>query len=171
VAIARKCLSAKDDLAELVSEGNMALLRAVEGFDVSRGLKFSTYAWPAIENAIRRRGSVDQKYRNRFGVEFDPAMETGDGGRDKRQTHEQACAGEVARIVASNTAGLTPIELAVIGRRYGLGGAQAMTLSEVSRSVGRTRERVRQIQNQALEKIKQTLQSTYIERNQAACAA
>jgi RNA polymerase primary sigma factor len=156
------------DLSELISDGNLALFRAVEGFDASRGLKFSTYAWSAIENALRRRASRRDR---RAVVEFDPALESGDAPAERREQHEQACAHEVAAIVAWNTAGLTRLERTIIQRRYGLDGSPAMTLDQVCQEVGRTRERVRQVQNRALQKIRRSLLRTYIDRAEPLRAA
>ena len=49
-------------------------------------------------------------------------------------------------------------ERVILKLRFGLGGAKAMTLEEVSRAIGRTRERVRQIQNQALETLRAVIE-------------
>jgi len=48
LAMAKRTRMSDVDFGELVSEGNMALLRAVEKFDIGRGFKFSTYACRAI---------------------------------------------------------------------------------------------------------------------------
>ena len=48
-------------------------------------------------------------------------------------------------------------ERRILEMRFGLGGRKALTLEEVSQEIGRTRERVRQIQNQALAKLKSLL--------------
>ena len=48
-------------------------------------------------------------------------------------------------------------ERVILEMRFGLGGNKALTLEEVSQKIGRTRERVRQIQNQALAKLKNLL--------------
>src|SRR6476646_11600665 len=63
------------DFAEIVSEGNMALIRAVDKFDVGRGFKFSTYACRAILKAFSRTSLKSSKHRTRFPVEFEPDME------------------------------------------------------------------------------------------------
>ena len=48
-------------------------------------------------------------------------------------------------------------ERKILEMRFGLSGSRPLTLEEVSQQIGRTRERVRQIQNQALTKLKQLL--------------
>ena len=52
---------------------------------------------------------------------------------------------------------LDPRERQIIYMRFGLGGTDPMTLDEVSQSIGRTRERVRQLQNSALKKLRKCL--------------
>jgi DNA-directed RNA polymerase specialized sigma subunit len=53
VAVVRKqWLGERAAFADLVQEGNIALWRAILGFDPERGLAFSTYAWRAIERAV-----------------------------------------------------------------------------------------------------------------------
>ena len=155
------------DSLDLVGEGNLALIRAAEAFDVSRGLKFSTYAWTAVIRSLRRNCTVEGKRHQRFGVAYNPELEHGDYVAEQRESCEMSFAGEVARIVRQNQAELTDLEQAVIRYRFGLGGGPEMTLGQVSSHLGRSRERVRQIQNQAMEKIRRRLQETYIERPSA----
>src|SRR5690606_26742148 len=56
LAMAKRTRMSEVDFADLVSEGNMALLRAVDKFDAGRGYKFSTYACRAILKAFSRQG-------------------------------------------------------------------------------------------------------------------
>ena len=54
VSIAKRHVSPVENFFELVSDGNISLMRAVEKFDYSRGLKFSTYAsWAIMKNFAR----------------------------------------------------------------------------------------------------------------------
>src|SRR5262249_61919925 len=54
VSIAKKRVGPTNNFFELVSDGNMSLIRAVEKFDTSRGFKFSTYAsWAIMKNFAR----------------------------------------------------------------------------------------------------------------------
>lgn len=160
LAMAKRVRSADLDFGDLMSEGNMALMRSVDKFDFSRGFKFSTYACRAILKAYSRLGLKAQKYRKHFPVEFDPALERGDhvgAVRAARQTEDVA---EVKTLFDSNRAGLSELERTVIFHRYGLDRpvhAAPMTLEKVGVMVGVTKERVRQIQNKALEKIRRAL--------------
>ena len=57
VSIAKRYVAPANDIFELVSDGNMSLIRAVEKFDVSRGTRFCTYATAAILNKFRSQPS------------------------------------------------------------------------------------------------------------------
>lgn len=177
LAMAKRVRHSEMDFADLISEGNMALLRAIDKFNVSRGFKFSTYACRAILKAFSRSGLKHSQYRQLFPTDFDPALERSDFQRKKFDAHEGDCADEVLRIVRDNRADLTDVERQVIHHRFALnrdeaGGAERreLTLEQVGQIVGLTKERVRQIQNKALEKIRRTLETHYID-GAAACAA
>ena len=154
------------DFTELVSEGNLVLLRAIDKFSVSRNYKFSTYACCAILNAFGRMGKRVTRYRRFFPTEFDPTLERSDFDEVNQQQQEEDCAAEVRCIVDSNRAELTEVEQAVIQHRFPIGQpdtAASMTLQEVGRELGLSKERVRQIQNKALNKIRRSLERNYLD--------
>ncbi len=168
LAMAKRTRMTEMDFADLVSEGNMALLRAVNKFDVSRGFKFSTYACRAILKAFSRMGVSASKYRQLFPTDFDPKLERSDFMESKRAQHEDDCVDEVRVIMTENRADLSDIEQSVIEHRFALGrgrqqpGERPLTLEQVGKIIGVTKERVRQIQNKALDKIRQKLESDYL---------
>lgn len=142
----------------------MALLRAVDKFDAGRGYKFSTYACRAILKAFSRQGMKLSKYRQRFPTDFDPKLEKSNYIESKREGFEKDAAEEVKRIVSENRADLTAVERTVIEHRFGLesGEEKPMTLEQVGQIIGVTKERVRQIQNKAMEKIRVTLEASFL---------
>ena len=157
LAMAKRTRMSEVDFADLVSEGNMALLRSVDKFDCGRGFKFSTYACRAILKAFSRQGMKLSKYRQRFPTDFDPAMEKSNHLELVRRDRELDAAAEVKHIVENNEAELTAVERTVIYHRFGLAGDEnttPLTLEQVGQIIGVTKERVRQIQNKALEKIR-----------------
>ncbi|MHC4416140.1 MAG: sigma-70 family RNA polymerase sigma factor [Planctomycetota bacterium] len=156
LAMAKRTRMSEVDFADLVSEGNMALLRSVDKFDCGRGFKFSTYACRAILKAFSRQGMKLSKYRQRFPTDFDPAMERSNHLELVRRDRELDAAAEVKHIVLSDEAGLTNVERTVIYHRFGLESEEnePLTLEQVGQIIGVTKERVRQIQNKALEKIR-----------------
>ena len=204
LAMAKRTRMHPGDFADLISEGNMALLRAADKFDVSRGFKFSTYACRAILKAFSRQGIKLSKHRSMFPVDFDPKLERSNYQAEKNSAHEDDCADEVRRIVQDNRASLSDVERTVVAARFNVAAPSAyvgpapvkpvfslrenpslaekasedfklpatlrrrdpddkpMTLEQVGKLIGVTKERVRQIQNKALEKIRQTLEDEYL---------
>ncbi len=169
LAMAKRTRMNDVEFSDLVSEGNMALLRAVDKFDVSRGFKFSTYACRAILKAFSRTGVKLSKYRQLFPTDFDPKLEKSDFLQRKRDGVEDDCVDEIRRIIGDNCAELTDLEQSVIEHRFSLSPCQTkkreydpLTLDQVGKIIGVTKERVRQIQNRALEKIRLSLESEYL---------
>jgi RNA polymerase sigma factor (sigma-70 family) len=160
LAMAKRTRLGDVDFAEIVSEGNMALLRAVDKFNVERGFKFSTYACRAILKAFSRTAMKHSKHRTRFPVEFEPDMEQSDWIDKKRDVVEEDCIDELKQIVDRNLADLSDTEQTVIRRRFNWQQQEEtpLTLEEVGKIIGVTKERVRQIQNKALAKIRKLME-------------
>ena len=160
LAMAKRTRLGDVDFAEIVSEGNMALLRAVDKFNVDRGFKFSTYACRAILKAFSRTAMKATKHRNRFPVEFEPDLEKSDWQDKRRDAVEDDCIDELKAIVDRNLADLSNIEQTVIRRRFNWEqqDESRLTLEEVGQLIGVTKERVRQIQNKALAKIRSVME-------------
>ncbi len=168
LAMAKRTRLSNIDFNELISEGNMALLRSVEKFDVSRGFKFSTYSCRAILKSFSRVAMRASRYRGTFPTEFDPAMERSDYVDRMREGIEEDCVDELKEIFLRNLAGLSDVERTVIAERFalgpiaGLGCCGPKTLEQVGVLIGVTKERVRQIQNNALKKMRLALESRFL---------
>ncbi len=160
LAMAKRTRLGDVDFAEIVSEGNMALIRAVDKFNVDRGFKFSTYACRAILKAFSRTALKSNRHRTRFPVEFEPEMEKSDWTDRRRDAVEEDCIDELKAIVDRNLADLSQVEETVIRRRFNWKqeDEHALTLEEVGQIIGVTKERVRQIQNKALMKIRSVME-------------
>jgi len=160
LAMAKRTRLGDVDFAEIVSEGNMALIRAVDKFNVDRGFKFSTYACRAILKAFSRTSLKSSRHRTRFPVEFEPDMERSDWQDRRRDAVEEDCIDELKAIVERNLADLSSVEETVIRRRFNWEQQEesALTLEEVGQIIGVTKERVRQIQNKALAKIRNVME-------------
>lgn len=168
LAMAKRTRLSNIDFNELISEGNMALLRSVEKFDCARGFKFSTYSCRAILKSFSRVAMRASRYRGTFPTEFDPAMERSDYVDRMRQDVAIDCVDEIKEIFLQNLAGLSDVERTVIAERFalgpiaGIGPAAPKTLEQVGTLIGVTKERVRQIQNNALKKMRLALESRFL---------
>jgi RNA polymerase sigma factor (sigma-70 family) len=163
LAMARRSRNNGVELSELVSEGNLALLRCVDKFDAARGFKFSTYACRAILASFSRAGAKAARHRTQFPTPYDPAMERSDHLENKREQIEYECVDELKRILFENSADLSNVERRVLSARFSLGqepkaNTKRRTLDQVGNLLGVSKERVRQIQNRAMIKIRAVLE-------------
>ncbi len=166
LAMAKRTKLVGMDFTELISEGNMALLRSVDKFDCSRGYKFSTYACRAILKSFARVALRTNRYRGRFPVEFDPELEKSDFLEQRREDTKIYCMDRLRDILATASTNeetdLNDIERQVLRARFAIREdteqEKPMTLEEVGKVIGVTKERVRQIQNKALLKLRAALE-------------
>ena len=183
-------------LPDLVSEGGMGLMHAIDGFDVSRGNKFISYAtwWikAYITRAIAQNGSLirlpaNQRQRVRkalkeqargkeIGEDIRELIQLGERGisldsplkNDSKTTLSEVLADtkassseadaeaeNFAAIARDLLAELPEREAKVISAIYGIDQEAPRSLREVGESMGISHERVRQLRDQALRRIRQ----------------
>jgi RNA polymerase primary sigma factor len=153
VSIAKRHAGQADNFFELLSDGNMSLMRAVEKFDYSRGNKFSTYAsWAIMKNYAR--SIPDEKHRRERYVTgndefFDAAPDQRTDEAEIVQAAEQA-SHKVNRLLEY----LDPREREIIRLRAGLDSSEGMTLEKIGEKLGITKERVRQLNVRAMKKLR-----------------
>jgi RNA polymerase primary sigma factor len=202
-------------LQDLIAEGNLGLLRAVEGYDPSMNTRFSTYAafwirqsmrravvntaktvrlpaymaqllteWrrataqlheelgrPPTEEEVARKMKLPPRKLNLIkkairihnggphngpgeeGPSLDELVEDGNG----RAPEAEMMRSEELREVLDHLDRLDPREAAVLRLRFGLSGEDPKTLKEIGERLGLTRERVRQIEAEALAKMNESL--------------
>jgi RNA polymerase sigma factor (sigma-70 family) len=154
VNIAKKHIHQAESLFELISDGNLSLMRAVEKFDFGRGFKFSTYAsWAIIKNFAR--SIPDEKNRReRFVTGHDEVFEIAPDNRGDE--HEALATQERATHSVNRLLEfLEPREREIIRMRAGLDDhAKGMTLEEIGQQFGITKERVRQLNARAMKKLR-----------------
>ena len=200
------------EILDLISEGNIGLLKAIDGYDIDKGYKFSTYAMWWIRQAMSRAiadksrairipvhvhenivliKNTQKSFLQQYGREAtteeleeilnipskkiemlinsiqlpkslsaivgeDGDTTLGDFIEDNRQSVEKEVTNndlinEVQKIVNSLE---NEREKAVLKKRFGLENNQRMTLEEVGKEMGVTRERIRQIESKALKKVR-----------------
>lgn len=153
VSIARKLWHRLTPFDELVGEGNLVLLKAVDKFDYSRGFRFSTYATLSVQRHIFRLQEKARRGRWQEPNIQDDFMEE----LDRRTDSDQPLIHDLKRLDVLLHAApdiLDDREQFVLRERFGLNNARSgKPLREVAEMLGISRERVRQIQIGATDKL------------------
>ena len=145
VSIARKHLRPGLSLMELISDGNLTLMRAVEGFDVHRGNKFSTYATLALMKGFAR--SVPQMLRGNRAVPMEGQLLESLPDRHEGHLRDPLADREQVRVLLSQ---LSERERGVLRAHYGL------DKSATPEKLGLSRLRMRQIEKSAIAKLRRS---------------
>lgn len=144
VSIAKRHAGQTDNFFELLSDGNMSLMRAVEKFDYSRGNKFSTYASWAIMKNFARSIPEEKTRKERYVTGRDELFDVAPDNRtDEHEliTSAEQAAHRVNRLLEH----LSPRDREIVRLRAGLDGSEPKTLEEIGQQLGITKERVRQL--------------------------
>jgi RNA polymerase primary sigma factor len=219
VSIARRFNYGRMPLADLIQEGNIGLIKAVERYDYRRGYRFSTYAswWirHAISRALADKGravrlpvhmidayhrvakskrelsaklgrqptseeiaevtgiaapkiekmrtflldqsfSLDRTVSDEDGRKFIDFIQ--DPNAENRTTADDMVDDAMTSEVRAQLDHLKPIEADILRQRFGLDSDKELTLKEIGEKYNLSRERIRQLQEQALSKMRRALQ-------------
>ncbi len=148
VSVAKKHVRAGVSLMELVSEGNITLMRAVESFDTHKGNKFSTYATLALMKGYAR--SVPQMIGQTRKATLLESI-----GEMPSMPSRSMDRLEVSDEVRSLLSQLDDREQMVIRAQFGMSSdTPADDIDALAKDLGVTRQRLRQIERTALDKLK-----------------
>jgi len=163
VSIAKRHVGKSGNLFELISDGNISLMRAVEKFDYARGNKFSTYASWAIMKNYARSIPEQQYHAARFVTGNDELLQATADPVSTEQTYEARMQG-ARESLAAGLQVLSQRERSVVFHHYGLGpNGRPMTLEQIGKLFGVTKERIRQIEQRALQKLREALAPSVLE--------
>jgi len=153
VSVAKRHAAQTDNFFELLSDGNMSLIRAVEKFDFSRGNKFSTYATWAIMKNFARSIPEEKRRRERYVTGQEELFEIAPDTRSDEQEC-LAAAEQNSHRVNRLLDYLDVRERQIIRMRAGLDNSEGMTLEEIGQELGITKERVRQLNVRIMNKLR-----------------
>ena len=142
------------DEDDLLSEAMYGLGRAIDRFNPWKGFRFSTYACNVIARALLRRGKGESRYRRLFPVQHDASYERPTESADHRT---ELSLERLRRVLDRNLGELTDLEATVLSQRFPMDREPRRTFQEIGYLVGLSKERVRQIQNIALQKLRRVL--------------
>lgn len=151
VSVARRHLRQGLSLMELISDGNITLMRAVESFDVHRGFRFSTYATLSLMKGFAR--SVPTMLAARRPTREAVLPDVPDAREPiaaERALHRDELRQALGR--------LSDRERTVLSAHYGLEESAPATYEQVGRRLGLTKQRVRQIEQNAIAKLREQLE-------------
>lgn len=175
VSIAKKYQTRGVSLSDLIDEGNIGLMRAARKFDETKGIKFISYAVWWIRQAILQARSEQSRivrvplYRTRSIPEAQLSLDAPVANNDDSQLleylpdhvtprpDEQALNSSLSESIGAALARLKGREQMIIRLYYGLDGEEPMTLEDIGSRLGITRERVRQIRDRALRRMRHAL--------------
>jgi len=153
VSIAKNFVDASWTFEELVSEGNVALMRAVEKFNFALGNRFSTYATYAVQRHFFRLSQRGRRLRSRF-VSDDAALASQAVEPPASVQPSTAQIDSLKTLFAGFLEELEPRERRIVVARFGFDGKAPRTFRELGAQMGVCKERIRQIQGRAMEKLK-----------------
>jgi RNA polymerase primary sigma factor len=153
VSIAKKFVDPTNSFDELVGEGNVALMRSVEKFNFALGNRFSTYATYAIQRHFFRLSHKARQFRQRFVTDDDSFK-----GLSAAEPNPEQCSSEqiamLKDLFAKFLDELEPREQQIVVARFGFDGQPPRTFRELGASMGVCKERIRQIQTRAIDKLR-----------------
>ncbi|MCH5376999.1 MAG: sigma-70 family RNA polymerase sigma factor [Planctomycetes bacterium] len=163
VSIAKRFAGEADRLAELISEGNTSLMRAVEKFDYARGNRFSTYATWAVTRGCSHACNTRLTRATRFHSGHDELLDATVDNRSDPRT-EEAAQQQYESHIARMLEHLNERERLILVQHFGLAFPEPpQGLKEIGDTLGISKERVRQLEQRALTKLRRIADEDHVE--------
>ena len=159
VNIAKNYRNSNVPFADIISEGNLGLIRAAHKFDSTKGVKFISYAVWWIKNSINE--CIEKYNRNNETLSYDDYTINKCTDLDHKFEQINEDFEEKINNIQSRKDAIESLmkclherEIKILTLFFGLNGGKEMTLEEVGKEMCLTNERVRQIKDSALTKLK-----------------
>ena len=170
VTVARQYRGQGVEMEDLVSEGNMGLMKAARKYDASKGLRFVNYAVvfirQQIEKALKKEGaeqrvestrdgqtrSVDAPLGSKANVSLLSVLVNADSPQADQRVYNAYLEDAVERTLLT----LNERETAVVNAYFGI-GEERLTMAEIGERMNLKRERVRQIRDRAVRRMKKNM--------------
>ncbi|QDT92048.1 sigma-70 family RNA polymerase sigma factor [Gimesia algae] len=163
VSIAKNLTDRANLFEDLVSDGHLPLIRAVEIFDVERGNRFSTYGTWAVRNFLFRTTKKGRKYRKTF---LNGAETLALGMSDSRSTQRshEAYHQTIDDVLQKVLQTLDAREQLILKRRFGLAKSDTPEkFREIAEDLGVSTERVRQLTIRSLQRMREAIEEQKLE--------
>ncbi len=163
VSIAKNLTDQANGFEEIVSDGHLPLIRAVEIFDIGRGNRFSTYATWAIRNFLFRSTKKGRKFRNRYQSSAELVTMGLTDYRSSQRSNE-AYHLTVHDVLNQVLQTLDKREQLILKRRFGLNQSNTpQKFREIAEDLGVSTERVRQLTIRSLQRMKEAVKELNLE--------
>ncbi|MFO0898048.1 MAG: sigma-70 family RNA polymerase sigma factor [Pirellulales bacterium] len=163
VSIAKRFVDSSNTFYELVSDGNISLIRAVEKFDYYLGNRFSTYATYAVRRNFFRTVIKRREDRQRCPLADEELLATAAPVDDPETLGEKQVL-DLRHRLAGLLHRLNDRERSVVQARFGFGGdGRLKTFQQLGDEFGVCKERVRQIQVRAMEKLRLLAEEAHLD--------
>ncbi|MBO4976517.1 MAG: RNA polymerase sporulation sigma factor SigK [Lachnospiraceae bacterium] len=160
--VVKKYQNVEEDMEDLISIGCIGLIKAVDTFDAGKG-RLATYACRCIDNELLMLLRSKKKTSREVSL-FEPIGQDKEGNEihlvdviEQEQAdivENMELAGNIRKLLTLLEQCLTPREKEVLTLRYGLGGQQEITQSEIGERLGISRSYVSRIEKKAISKLR-----------------
>jgi RNA polymerase sigma factor (sigma-70 family) len=156
IAVVRKQVLGDLAYEEALQAGRIGLWRAILNYDPDRGVAFSTYAWPSIARHIWRAVKAEERFVRRTAV---PCTALSAKATDPALVWERRVIDAALHALVQRQSMRLRV---ILVARYGLDGYPAAFYGEIGQRLHLSGERVRQLHNEALARVRHPAQSQHL---------